>query len=498
MASETILAIDAGTTGITCVLVDHEGNVRARGYREFKQFFPQPGWVEHDAEGIWRAVLDATSQALAAGEGCVPAAIGITNQRETCLFWDRSGRPLHRAVVWQCRRSAGICSELRDQGLEPGITRRTGLRLDPYFSGTKAMWLTRNDPTLPSRIAAGDVMFGTIDTWLAYKLSGGTAHVTDLTNASRTLCFDIERMAWDDGLLETFGLNRRVMADVVPSSGVMCRTRDVGVLPDGLPVAGIAGDQQAALYGQACFEAGLTKGTYGTGCFILTHTGATPRYSDAGLLTTVAATADGSAAYALEGSIFVAGAALQWCRDNLKLFETFDQGEALAASVPDAGGVVFVPAFVGLGSPYWAPDARGALYGLTRGTTPAHIARAALDSMAFQAQDALSLMGPLSELRVDGGAAANDALMQLQADLLGVAVTRPASVESTALGAAYLAGLATGFWRDEPELASLRRVERRFEPSANAEAARDAYGRWGAAVAGLLRTDLPALDSDRD
>jgi glycerol kinase len=498
VANQAILAIDAGTTGVTVVLVDHEGVVRARGYREFEQFFPQPGWVEHDAEGIWRAVLDATSQALAAGEGYVPTAIGITNQRETCLFWDRSGRPLHRAIVWQCRRSAAICSELRDQGLESQISRLTGLRPDPYFSGTKALWLTRNDPSLASRVATSEVMFGTIDTWLAYKLSGGRAHVTDVTNASRTLCFDIERMVWDDGLLETFGLNRRVMAEVVPSSDVMCRTRDVGVLPDGLAVAGIAGDQQAALYGQACFEAGLTKGTYGTGCFILTHTGEIPRYSDAGLLTTVAATADGSPAYALEGSIFVAGAALQWCRDNLRLFGTFDQGEALAASVPDSGGVVFVPAFVGLGSPYWAPDARGALYGLTRGTTPAHIARAAIDSMVFQAQDALSLMGPLSELRVDGGAAANDSLMRLQADLLGVAVSRPASVESTALGAAYLAGLATGFWRDEAEVASLRRVERRFEPSANAEAARDAYSRWGAAVSGLLRTELPALDSDRD
>jgi glycerol kinase len=501
MTNEAILAIDAGTTGITVVLVDREGVVRARGYTEFAQFFPQPGWVEHDAEGIWLAVLDATSQALAVGEGFVPTAIGIANQRETCLFWDRSGRPLHRAIVWQCRRSAAICAELRDQGLEPQIARRTGLRLDPYFSGTKALWLTRNDPSLASHVASGDVMFGTIDTWLAYKLSGGAAHVTDATNASRTLCFDIKRMAWDEGLLGTFGLNSRVMAQVVPSSSAVCATRNLNVLPDGLPVAGIAGDQQAALYGQACFEAGLTKGTYGTGCFILTHTGPALRHSDAGLLTTVAATADGSPAYALEGSIFVAGAALQWCRDNLKLFETWQQGEALAASVPNAGGVVFVPAFVGLGSPHWAPDARGTLYGLTRGTTPAHIARAALDSMAFQAQDALSLMAadagtPLTELRVDGGAAANDALMQLQADLLGVPVSRPASVESTALGAAYLAGLATGFWRDESELASLRRVERRFESSRNAAVAQAAYARWGAAVAGLLATELPALDRD--
>src|SRR3954469_22720577 len=271
--TEAILAIDAGTTGVTCVLVDHEGVVHARGYREFEQFFPQPGWVEHDAEGIWQAVLEATSQALAAGQVYAPTAIGIANQRETCLFWDRSGRPLHRAIVWQCRRSAGICVELRGQGLEPQISRHTGLRFDPYFSGTKALWLTRNDPSLASRVASGDVMFGTIDTWLAYKLSGGMAHVTDVTNASRTLCFDIQSMAWDDDLLETFGLNRRVMAAVVAWSGVACTTRNVGLLPDGLPVAGIAGDQQAALFGQACFEAGLTKGTYGTGCFILTHIG---------------------------------------------------------------------------------------------------------------------------------------------------------------------------------------------------------------------------------
>jgi glycerol kinase len=498
MPEPCILAIDAGTTGVTALLVDERGEAVARGYSAIEQLYPRPGWVEHDAGGIWRAVLDATAQALAAPAGHTPVAVGVTNQRETCLFWDRDGRPLHNAIVWQCRRSAGICAELRDRGLDPQVVRRTGLRLDPYFSGTKALWLTQHDPALTSRITAGDVMFGTIDTWLLYRLSGGVAHVTDATNASRTLCFDIEAMCWDDGLLETFGLNRRIMAEVVPSSGVACTTRNVGVLPNGLTVAGIAGDQQAALYGQACFEAGLTKGTYGTGAFILTHTGATPHYSDSGLLTTVAATADGSAAYAIEGSIFVAGAAMQWCRDNLGLFETYAAGEALAASVPDAAGVVFVPAFVGLGSPYWAPDARGALYGLTRGTTPAHIARAALDSMAFQAQDALALMAaevPLSELRVDGGAAANDALMQLQADLLGVPVSRPASVESTALGAAYLAGLATGFWRAEAELASLRRVERRFEPSPEAARAREAYARWQAAVAGLLRTELSLIDN---
>jgi glycerol kinase len=404
---------------------------------------------------------------------------------------------LHRAIVWQCRRSAQICDELRSLGIEPDLQRRTGLRLDPYFSGTKALWLRRNDPSLASRIGGGDVAFGTVDAWLAYRLSGGQTHATDTTNASRTLCMDLATTAWDDGLLETFGLNRRVMPEIRPSAGGFGVTQGVPGLPNGLPIAAIVGDQQAALFGQACFDAGLTKATFGTGCFILTHTGSEPMFSKSGLITTVAATADGSPAYALEGSIFVAGAALQWLRDNLGLVGSWAQGEAMASGVADSGGAVFVPAFVGLGSPYWGPDVRGALFGLTRGTQPAHIVRAALDSMIYQAQDVLSIMAQengsgIKELRVDGGAAANDALMQLQADLSGATLTRPASVESTGMGAAYLAGIATGFWRDEAEVAPLRRVERRFEPQAGSSLAKQGYERWRQAIQGLLATHLPA------
>jgi glycerol kinase len=496
---EAVLAIDAGTTGVTALLVDHDGAIAGQGYAELAQHFPAPGWVEHDAEEIWQTSLRAVGEALAKAPDCTPIAIGIANQRETCLFWHRrDGRPLHRAIVWQCRRSAQICDELRSLGIEPDLQRRTGLRLDPYFSGTKALWLRRNDPSLASRIDGGDVAFGTVDAWLAYRLSGGQTHATDTTNASRTLCMDLARTAWDDGLLETFGLNRRVMPEIRPSAGGFGVTQGVPGLPNGLPIAAIVGDQQAALFGQACFDAGLTKATFGTGCFILTHTGSEPMFSKSGLITTVAATAGGSPAYALEGSIFVAGAALQWLRDNLGLVGSWAQGEAMASGVADSGGAVFVPAFVGLGSPYWGPDVRGALFGLTRGTQPAHIVRAALDSMIYQAQDVLSIMAQengsgIKELRVDGGAAANDALMQLQADLSGATLTRPASVESTGMGAAYLAGIATGFWRDEAEVAPLRRVERRFEPQAGSSLAKQGYERWRQAIQGLLATHLPAL-----
>jgi glycerol kinase len=494
-----VLAIDAGTSGVAALLVDHAGEVAGQGYRELQQYYPSPGWVEHDAEEIWQAVLAAVADALGRAPDCRPVALGIANQRETCLFWDRrSGEPLHRAIVWQCRRSASICAELRAGGLEPELQRRTGLRLDPYFSGTKVLWLRRNLAGLEARIEAGDVAFGTIDSWLAYRLSGGAVHATDVTNASRTLCLNLETLAWDDGLLETFGLNRGVMPEVLASCQRYGLTSGAAVLPDGLPIAGIAGDQRAALFGQGCFQAGLTKATYGTGCFILSHTGNRPVFSSQGLVTTVASTADGSPAYALEGSIFIAGAALQWCRDNLGLVKDWQEGERLAASVEDSSGVVFVPAFVGLGSPYWGPDVRGALYGLTRGTRPAHIVRAALESMVYQSQDVLSVMAQeagtrFDELRVDGGAAANGLLMQLQADLAAVPVSRPPSVESTGMGAAYLAGLAVGFWQDEAEVAALRREERRFSPAADTTAARRGYERWRSALSGLLKTDLQPI-----
>jgi glycerol kinase len=497
--SEAVLAVDAGTTGVTALLIDHDASVVGYGYREIPQYYPAPGWVEHDAEEIWRAVLEAVGAAIEAS-GHDVIAVGVASQRETCLFWEReSGRPLQRAIVWQCRRSAAICEELRSRGLEAEIQRRTGLRLDPYLSGTKALWLRRKQPELAARIDAGYVAFGTIDSWLAYKLSGGRVHATDLTNASRTLAFDIEKLDWDEGLLELFGLARRVMPEVRPSAADFGQTSGAGGIPDGLPITALVGDQQAALFGQACMRSGLTKATYGTGCFILTHTGRQPVYSRRGLVTTIAATTDGSPAYALEGSIFIAGAALGWLRDNLGMVGDWHEGELIAATVPDAGGVVFVPAFVGLGSPHWHQDPRGAIYGLTRGTTRAHIVRAALDSMVYQAQDVLAIMaeeaGGIEELRVDGGAAANDGLMQLQADLTGVDLSRPHSVESTAMGAGFLAGLSAGFWRDEAEIEALRGEDRRFLPSKEASAAVRGYERWRIAMEGLLATRLPATDN---
>jgi len=500
MATPAVLAVDAGTTGVTALLVGRDGRPLARGYREFPQHYPRPGWVEHDPEDIWQATLAALAAARAAAPDAEPQALGITNQRETFLYWDRSdGRPLHRAIVWQCRRSAALCQELRSAGLEAEVRRKTGLLLDPYFSGSKTLWLARERPDIARAVKAGEAAFGTIDTWLAYRLSGGAVHATDYTNASRTLLFDIDRLQWDDGLMEVFAADRRAMPEVGPSAAVRGRTAGVAVVPDGVPLAALVGDQQAALFGQACFEPGQVKATYGTGCFILMHTGPRRVDSPSGLLTTVAASGDGRACYALEGSIFVAGAAVQWCRDNMGFIADAAEAEELAASVPDSGGVVFVPAFVGLGTPHWGPNARGAIFGLTRGTTRAHIVRAAVESMAFQAQDVLDIMTReaglrLSDVRVDGGAAANDLLMQLQADLSGAGLSRPESVESTALGAAYLAGIATGFWKDEGEVAGMRREERRFEPSPLASAALAAYERWRAAVAGLLGTDLPPFD----
>jgi len=496
MTVECILAIDAGTTGVTALLVDHGGLVQSRGYCEIGQLYPRAGWVEHDAEEIWQAVLKAAGDALSAVPGLQPIALGVANQRETTLFWDRrTGEPMHNAIVWQCRRSASICEELRASGLEPDVRSKTGLRFDPYFSGTKALWLTREDAALRAKVAAGEVCFGTIDSWIAWKLSGGQLHVTDVTNASRTLCYDIHRLRWDDDLLELFGLGGSVMPEVLPSSHAYGETVETGPLPAGLTIGGLAGDQQAALFGQGCFEAGLTKATYGTGCFILMHTGSEAVASARGLLTTLAATIrPGERKYALEGSIFVAGAAVQWLRDNLGLISGAAEGEAIANTVEDSSGVVFVPAFVGLGSPHWAPDLRGAIYGLTGATTRAHIVRAAIESIVFQAQDVLDVMAseapvPIRELRVDGGAAANDHLMQVQADLSSAPVIRPDSVEATGLGAAYLAGLAIGFWRDEQELAALRSGGRSFQPG-DASHGRRVYDRWQAAVRGLIATEL--------
>jgi glycerol kinase len=488
-----VLAIDQGTTGSTALLLDARGRVRGRGYAELPQHFPRPGWVEHDGDEIWESVLRAVGGALEGVDGRTIAAIGITNQRETTLLWERrSGRPVARAIVWQDRRTSERCAALKRAGLEPAIRRKTGLVLDPYFSATKLEWLLEHDRARAARAKRGEIAFGTVDTWLLWKLTGGAVHATDPTNASRTMLFGLKGLRWEDSLLARFGVPRAVLPDVRPSSGEFGRTRGVPGIPDGVPIAGIAGDQQAALFGQGCVTPGTSKNTYGTGCFLLTHTGTKPVLSRAGLLTTVACGARGEAAYALEGSVFIAGAAIQWLRDGLGLMKGAPESEAMARSVEDAGGVVMVPAFVGLGAPYWRSDVRGGLLGLTRGTTRAHVVRAALESLAFQSRDLVEAMARdarrrVTRLRVDGGAAANDFLMQYQADLLGVPVERPRVVETTALGAGLLAGLGVGFWSSHREADRARQVERVFEPE-RPRAWREAeYARWKRAVGILLK-----------
>ncbi len=491
-----VLALDQGTTGSTALVVDAEGAVRARGYRELPQYFPQPGWVEHDPEEIWQTQLAAAAAALAAAgvSSRELAAIGITNQRETTILWERqTGRPVHRAIVWQCRRSAPLCERMRADGLEPLVRARTGLVCDAYFSGTKIAWLLDADPSLRPRAARGELAFGTVDSWLLWKLTGGRVHATDPSNASRTLCFDIARLAWDPELTGYLRIPLELFPAVRPSSGVFGETAACGALPAGIPVAGIAGDQQAALFGQGAIHAGDAKNTYGTGCFLLLHTGGKPVHSTRGLLTTVAWAIPGPSgapevSYALEGAIFVAGAAVQWLRDGLGLIRTAAESEALATSVPDAGGVYLVPAFVGLGAPYWDMYARGTLAGLTRGTTRAHVVRAALEAIAYQTRDVLDVMAEEAgrrpaDLRVDGGATENDFLCQFQADLLDLPVLRPRVRETTALGAAYLAGLGVGLWRDPEALRDLWRLDRAFRP-AMAPARREAlYAGWQRAVA---------------
>ncbi|MEZ4403263.1 MAG: glycerol kinase GlpK [Kofleriaceae bacterium] len=486
-----VIAIDQGTTGSTVLVLDETLQVVGRGYREFAQHYPQPGWVEHDPEEIWASVVAALGQALA--QAAVPAgslaAIGITNQRETTVVWDRAtGTPVHRAIVWQDRRTAEACAALKAAGHEATVRARTGLTLDPYFSGTKIAWLSQHDPAVAAAAARGELAFGTVDSYLVWRLTGGAAHVTDPSNASRTLVFDLHTRAWSDELCALLGVAPALLPKVVPSSGVCGTTRGVPGLPDGVAIAGLAGDQQAALFGQACFAPGQAKCTYGTGAFILMNTGAAPVASTNGLLTTVAWQLPGEVAYALEGSAFIAGAAVQWLRDGLGFVTSAAEIEALAASVPDSGGVVVVPAFTGLGAPHWRPDARGAVFGLTRGTTRAHLARATLEGMALQNVDILRAMEAdagtrLTTLRVDGGAAANDLLMQFQADVLGVELSRPAMVETTALGAAFLAGLGVGVWQSKDAIAAAWREERRFLPTADRAAVDAHLARWATAVA---------------
>jgi len=483
-----ILALDQGTTSSRALIFDHSGTVRAAAQQEFRQIFPQQGWVEHDADEIWATQSGVLHEALArAGIGAADvAAIGITNQRETTVLWDRAtGKPVANAIVWQDRRTAPHCDALRAAGHAGMIARKTGLVLDAYFSGTKLKWLLDNVAGARDRARRGELAFGTIDTWLVWNLTRGDAHVTDPSNASRTLLFDIRAGAWDDELLALFDIPRSVLPRVVPSSGICAQARVGGI---GVPIAGIAGDQQAALFGQACHAPGLAKNTYGTGCFLLMNTGDKAVASTNNLLTTVAWQRGGRTDYALEGSVFIGGAVVQWLRDGLKIIRAAGEVEALAASVPDNGGVYVVPAFAGLGAPHWDAYARGAILGLTRGATSAHIARASLEAIAFQSADVLAAMQrdagiTLTELRVDGGAAANDLLMQFQADILGVPVVRPRVLETTALGAGYLAGLATGYWKDAADVAANWRVDRVFEPAMARDRVAALSAGWDKAVA---------------
>jgi len=483
-----ILAIDQGTTGTTALLINEAIEVVASHNVEFPNHYPEPGHVEHDVEEIWQSVTAAVGGALQKADATADRiqAIGITNQRETSLFWDKStGKAIHRALVWQDKRTADFCEKLKADGREPFVKKRTGLVLDPYFSGTKARWLLNNVPGARQKAEAGELCFGTIDSWLCWRLTG--AHVTDPSNASRTLFFNLHSMSWDDEMLAMLELPRACLPRVAASSEVYGTTRGLGFLPDGIPVAGLIGDQQGALFGQACFAEGMAKCTYGTGAFILLNTGSTPRPSNHGMLTTVGWSLGGQTTYALEGSAFIAGAAVQWLRDGLGIFEQAAEVEALALSVKDSGGVTFVPALAGLGAPYWRPHARGLISGITGGTTKAHLARATLDGIALQIADILDAMskdlgGPLTSLRVDGGASQNQTLMQRQSDLLSATCVRPKVLETTALGSALLAGLGTGIWSSTDDIAAAWSEAARFTPAGDAAEITATRARWAQAI----------------
>ena len=489
----SVLAIDAGTTGVTALVVTSEGTIAAKGYQEFAQHFPQPGWVEHSPEEIWQATLEATRACLKAYEqvgGPELRALGITNQRETVLLWDREtlGSP-RRAIVWQDRRTADICTRMRDAGHEDRVAELTGLRLDPYFSGTKLVWIAEHEPNTWALVEDGRYAVGTVDSYLIARMTRGTWHVTDVSNASRTLLFDLERGEWSEELCGLFGVPTDALPEVVPSwgDGSTMGTTDPRVfLGLELPIAGIAGDQQSALFGQTCFEIGDSKCTYGTGSFILTNTGSDVVRSDAGLLSTAAwKSPDGELTYAVEGAIFVTGAAVQWLRDGLQIVGSAAETEAVASTVADSHGVVFVPALTGLGAPHWDPHARGLVIGVTRGTTRGHLVRATLEAIAFEVRDVAETLPSstaLTSLTVDGGASANDLLCRMQADQLGVPVERPRFVETTAIGAAFLAGLGTGVWSSFDELKATWQLDQRFEPSGSREDADAAYARWREAV----------------
>ncbi|MEN7973068.1 MAG: glycerol kinase GlpK [Verrucomicrobiota bacterium] len=484
-----ILALDQGTTSSRSILFDHEGEIRAVAQREFKQHFPRPGWVEHDPLEIWKTQETTAHKAMRhAGVHCEDIeAIGITNQRETTVVWNRkTGKPIYNAIVWQDRRTANICDRLKADGIESLFHEKTGLRLDPYFSATKIRWILDNVDGARAQAERGELAFGTIDSWLLWKLTHGKRHATDVSNASRTLLFNIHTMDWDNELLELLDIPRGILPEVHPSSATYGEV-DKFLCTPGCRIAGIAGDQQAALFGQACFENGSAKNTYGTGCFLLMNTGNKPVASQNNLLTTVAWKHGEEIRYALEGSVFAGGAVIQWLRDQLGIIRKASEVEGLASQVSDTGGVYFVPAFAGLGAPHWDPHARGTIIGLTRGSNKAHIARAALEAMCFQSLEVLRAMekdsgAPMNALRVDGGACANNLLMQIQADLLQVPVHRPKQIETTAFGAAALAGLAVGYWKDLDELSAHQKTERIFEPQISADEAKDRHARWMKAV----------------
>jgi len=486
-AMSFVLALDQGTTSSRAIVFDRSGTIRAVAQQEFAQIYPQPGWVEHDATEIWATQDGVMAEVLAKARLAATdiAAIGITNQRETTVLWERkTGQPVANAIVWQDRRTAGLCDALRAAGHAELIQRKTGLVLDAYFSGTKLKWLLDNVPGARERAQRGELAFGTVDSWLIWNLTRGARHVTDPSNASRTLLFDIHRGDWDDELLALLDVPRSVLPEIVPSSGICAQAELRGAT---VPIAGIAGDQQAALFGQACHSPGLAKNTYGTGCFLLMNTGRNAVASSHNLLSTVAWQRNGVTDYALEGSVFIGGAVVQWLRDGLQIIRAASDVETLAASVPDNGGVYLVPAFAGLGAPHWDAYARGAMFGLTRGSTGAHLARAALEAIAYQSADVLAAMQAdagvvLAELRVDGGAAANNLLLQFQCDLLGVPVVRPTVLETTALGAAYLAGLAVGYWTDASDVAANWQVDRRFEPAMSRDQASSLQAGWSKAV----------------
>lgn len=490
MEKKYVLALDQGTTSSRAILFDHAGQICGVAQKEFEQIFPKPGWVEHNANEIWLSILAVISEVLTNNDVSPKevASIGITNQRETAVVWDKNtGKPIYNAIVWQSRQTVPICNELKEKGYEQEFKDKTGLVVDAYFSGTKVKWILDHVEGSREKAAKGDVLFGTIDTWVIWKLTGGKVHVTDYTNASRTLMYNIHELKWDEALLSYLDVPKAMLPEVKPSSEVYGNTVDYHFFGEEVPIAGIAGDQQAALFGQACFEVGMAKNTYGTGCFMLMNTGEKAFKSENGLLTTIAWGLDGKVEYALEGSIFIAGAVVQWIRDGLKIINHASETEAMATSLASNDGVYLVPAFVGLGAPYWDSEVRAAIFGLTRGSGREQIARAALESIAYQTVDVLDSMNkdsgiPVKSLRVDGGAVANDFLVQFQSDVLGVPVDRPVVQETTALGAAYLAGLAVGFWKDKSEITKRWAIDKKFEPKMDAAERDKLYHGWQTAV----------------